>query len=44
MDIFWVCFAVALEEEIWDIIGEGLEKVKCFKLLPKKSKTWDSPE
>jgi hypothetical protein len=34
--IFLVFFAVALEEEIWDIIGEGWEKVKYFKPLPKK--------
>jgi hypothetical protein len=35
MGIFLVCFAVTLEEEIWDIIGEGRGKVKYFKPLPK---------
>jgi hypothetical protein len=38
-----VCFAVALEEEIWDIIGEGWEKVKYFKPLPKKPTIKESP-
>jgi hypothetical protein len=34
--IFLACFAARLEEEIWDMIGESQQKVKCFKLLPKK--------
>jgi hypothetical protein len=36
MGIFLACFAARLEEEIWDIIGESQQKVKCFKILPKK--------
>ena len=41
MGIFLVCFAVASEEEIGDIIGEGRGKVKYFKPLPKKPTTAD---